>query len=61
MTTYIIKSDTEKDDETGECLYWISDFGWGDRIYATLYPESVKENYDPPLIGGSWEKNVQEI
>jgi len=52
QTQYRIKSLTERDDETGNPLYWSNDHGWGDRASATMF--TLEECLSARLIG-RWE------
>jgi hypothetical protein len=52
---YKIKSFNEKDEETGEYLYWNNIDGWTDKESATIFSEDEKEKFIPPSWS-CWEQ-----
>ena len=53
MVEWIIESSSEKDDETGESLYWSNELGWVDKESATRFSTGDIGNVYKP-IGGLW-------
>lgn len=57
-TVYVIRALGEKDEETGESLYWSNDDGWVDFGSATQFSEEEKEEFEPRSwlpVPGEWE------
>lgn len=48
MTEYKIVAFTERDDETGEPLWWNNEFGWGSFDAATPFTEDARRYYQEP-------------
>jgi hypothetical protein len=49
----VVQSRTEKDDETGEPLYWNNKIGWVDKKNATRFMIDDTSTLHLPL-GGMW-------
>lgn len=58
MPKFLIRSKTERDDETGKPLYWSNVDGWVDRDSATRFEEKETWYGTLPTVGGQeqeWE------
>jgi hypothetical protein len=51
---YVIEAITERDDETGEPLFWSNQMGWVSLPDATLFTEAERNRLNLP-IGGTWQ------
>jgi len=53
---FLIRSHTERDDETGVPLYWCNTWGWVDRSSATRFTTEERDA-GAMLVGRSeWEE-----
>jgi len=53
LTEWGIISETERDDETGEPLWWNNQIGWVDKSLADEFDDTDKREFNLP-IGGRW-------
>lgn len=56
MTTWIIRSNQEVDDETNEPLYWSNTFGWSSRECAEIFTDGEMRSVNLPLGDSEWEE-----
>ncbi len=54
-TGYVIRSTTERDDDTGGFLYWSNEDGWVTKEDATVFEPAELRSVSLP-IGGRWEE-----
>lgn len=47
MDKYLVRSTSQKDDETGEFLYWNNTFGWVDKESAEIFDSNDFSQYLP--------------
>jgi hypothetical protein len=52
---WAVRAIYEKDDETGEPLYWHNEFGWTSGEICSLFTAQDHAELNLP-IGGMWEK-----
>jgi hypothetical protein len=53
----IVRAIRERDEETGEPLYWSNASGWSDKASATSFTADEINSVNLP-IGGEWELNL---
>jgi hypothetical protein len=58
MSKWLIKSNSEIDDDTGNPLYWSNEYGWTTKEDADSYSDKEKNLYmkDPEHMDGEWEE-----
>lgn len=52
----VLVSDTERDFETGEALYWSNIMGWVDKASATVFADEDFGLYDVLIADSHWER-----
>lgn len=55
---WVVRSDSERDEDSGKPLYWKMDFGWAslEALEDTdIWTSQQKNQFTPPLIGGQWQ------
>ena len=53
---YVIRSTVEKDDETGERLYWSDQHGWVDISEASEYTQAEVDGIYRLPANSEWER-----